>query len=89
MVCSIKDNIGLKSASAFKITCNCGQEYIIQIVWTIEHHRHIHLKQHDKSAVAEHSPMTDHKMYFENIMILFHTRGCGWMPLKLREIRPS
>ena len=81
----VKDHIHIhKKAGVYRIPCSCGQVYIGTTKRSVatrlkEHERHSRLKQVDKSAVAEHSMLQDHKIQYENTDVLsttvhYHTR---------------
>jgi hypothetical protein len=66
----VKDKLGLKAAGIYRILCECGKVYVGQTGQTIEarpkeHRRHVHLNQPEKSAVAEHSITTSHRINFD------------------------
>jgi hypothetical protein len=65
-----KDKLGLKTAGIYHIPCECGKVYMGQTGQTIEarlreHRRHVRLNQPERSAVAEHSLTTYHRIDFD------------------------
>jgi hypothetical protein len=65
-----KDKLGLKTAGIYRIPCECGKVYVGQTGRTIEarlreHRRHDCLNQPERSAVAEHSLTTYHRIDFD------------------------
>jgi hypothetical protein len=65
-----KDKLGLKTAGIYHIPCECGKVYVGQTGRTIkarlrEHRRYVHLNQPERSAVAEHSLTTYHRIDFD------------------------
>jgi hypothetical protein len=71
----VKDDLGLKTPGMYSVPCECGQVYIGQTGRSIEtrvdeHQRHIHLQHPDKSAVAEHSIILDHRIKLQDTTIL-------------------
>jgi hypothetical protein len=60
----------LEAAGIYRIPCECGKVYVGQTGRTIEarlkeHKRHVRLNQPEKSAVAEHSITTSHRINFD------------------------
>lgn len=86
---SAKDQISnLKSAGIYNIPCSCGSNYIGQTGRSIE----LRLREHKgdckhkritKSAVAEHTGLTGHKMDFDNARVL--ARVPHYFPRIIRE----
>jgi hypothetical protein len=65
-----KDKLGLRTAGVYCIPCECGKVYVGQTGWTTEarfkeHRRHVHLNQPERSALAEHSLTTYHRIDFD------------------------
>ncbi|KAJ4429872.1 hypothetical protein ANN_22076 [Periplaneta americana] len=76
----VKDDLGLRTPGVYRIPCECGKCYIGQTGRTImerckEHQRSIRLYYPDKSAVAQHSLETGHKIDFSATTILDKTSG--------------
>ncbi|KAJ4432364.1 hypothetical protein ANN_20983 [Periplaneta americana] len=76
----VKDDLGLRTPGVYRIPCECGKCYIGQTGRTImerckEHQRSIRLYYPDKSAVAQHSLETGHKIDFGATTILDKTSG--------------
>ncbi|KAJ4451394.1 hypothetical protein ANN_02856 [Periplaneta americana] len=76
----VKDDLGLRTPGVYKIPCECGKCYIGQTGRTIiesckEHQRSIRLYYPDKSAVAQHSLKTGHKIDFGATTILDKISG--------------
>jgi hypothetical protein len=72
--------LGLKVPGVYRIPCECGKVYVGQTSISIEarckeHMRHVHLKQSDKSAVAEHNFNTGHHIDFSSTSVLDKTAG--------------
>jgi hypothetical protein len=68
---SVKDKLSLRTAGIYSIPCECGKVYVGQTGQTIEarlkeHRRHIRLNQLERSAVAEHSLTTYHRIDFDS-----------------------
>jgi hypothetical protein len=71
----VKADLGLKTPGVYSIPCECGQVYIGQTGRSVdtrlkEHQRHIRLEHLDKSAVAEHSINSGHRIELQNTIIL-------------------
>jgi hypothetical protein len=71
----VKDKLGLKAAGIYRIPCECGKVYVGETgrsieAWLKEHRRHIRLNQPEKSAVAEHSITTSHRIIFDGTIKL-------------------
>jgi hypothetical protein len=67
----VKDKLGLRTAGIYHIPCKCGKVYVGQTGRTIEtrlkeHRRHVRLNQPERSAVAEHSLTTYHRINFDS-----------------------
>jgi hypothetical protein len=76
----VKDAIGLKTPGIYKIPCECSTVYIRQSGRSIhlrikEHDRHIRLVQPEKSAMAEHSLIHDHKIRLQDTKLLSAVTG--------------
>ncbi|KAJ4427829.1 hypothetical protein ANN_25608 [Periplaneta americana] len=76
----VKDNLGLRTPGVYKIPCECGKCYIGQTGRTImerckKHQSCMRLYYPDKSAVAQHSLETGHKIDFSATSILDKTSG--------------
>jgi hypothetical protein len=76
----VKDDVGLKVPGVYQIPCECEKVYVGQTKRSIEarckeHMRHVHLKQPDKSAVAEHNFNTGHHIDFSSTSVLDKTTG--------------
>jgi predicted GIY-YIG superfamily endonuclease len=66
----VKYMLGLRTAGIYHIPCECGNVYVGQSGRTIgarikEHRRHAHLNQTERSAVAEISLTTYHRIDFD------------------------
>jgi hypothetical protein len=66
----VKDKLGLRTAGIYRIPCECGKVYVGQTGRTVEarlkeHRRHVRLNQPERSAVAEHSLTTYHRIDFD------------------------
>lgn len=76
MLPSVKDDLDLKVAGIYKISCECGMFCIGQmgrtvLDWCKEHLRYIQLGQPDKSALDEPSLHLGHEMLvFSSTMVL-------------------
>ena len=71
----VKDDLGLRTPGIYKIPCECGKVYIGQTGRTVqdrikEHQRCIKLADFDKSAVAEHSLLTGHRILFSSTTVV-------------------
>jgi hypothetical protein len=67
----VKDKLGLKATGIYCIPCECSKVYVGQTGRTIkarlkQHKRHVCLNQLEKSAVAEHSIKTSHRIDFDS-----------------------
>jgi hypothetical protein len=76
----VKDDLGLKVPGVYRIPCECGEVYVGQTGRSMEarckqHMRHIRLEQPEKSAVAEHSINTSHRIDFSSTPVLEKTAG--------------
>ena len=76
MLRSAMDNLGLKTAGIYQISCECGKVYIGQTGRTIEerlkeHQRYLQYQYTYKSAVVEHSIKEKHKIMFEHVSVLY------------------
>jgi hypothetical protein len=66
----VKDKLGLRTVGIYRISCEWGKVYVGQTGRTIgarlkEHRRHVRLNQAERSAVAEHSLTTYHRIHFD------------------------
>ena len=71
----VKDDLGLRTPGIYKIPCECGKVYIGQTGRTVqdrikEHQRCIKLADFDKSAVAEHSLLTGHRILLSSTTVV-------------------
>jgi hypothetical protein len=71
----VKDNIGLRTPGVYRILCECGKIYTGHTGPSVdtrmkEHQRHIRLEHPDKSAVAEHSIDSGHRIHSHDASIL-------------------
>jgi hypothetical protein len=88
-----KDKLGLRTAGIYGISCECGKVYVGQTGRTIEarlkeHRRHVRLNQPERSAVAEHSSTTYHRIDFDGASKLgTATRYMGRLVREAIEIR--
>ncbi|KAJ4446135.1 hypothetical protein ANN_12827 [Periplaneta americana] len=76
----VKEDLGFRTPGVYRIPCECGKCYIGQTGRTVmerckEHQRIIRLYYPDKSAVAQHSLETGHKIDFGATTILDKTSG--------------
>jgi hypothetical protein len=74
----VKDKLGLRTPSVYRISCECGNVYIWQTGHSVntrlkKHQWHIRLAYPDKSAVAEHSGDLGHRIQFHSTSILAST----------------
>jgi hypothetical protein len=77
---SAKDDLGLKLSRAYSIPCewwkvNIGWTGQPTETWCKEHERRLFLYQPDKSAVAEHSIDSCHRIRFHKTEVLAQTSG--------------
>jgi hypothetical protein len=66
----VKEKLGLMTAGNYRIACECRKVYLGQTGGTIEarlkeQRRHVRLNQPERSAVAEHSLTTYHRIDFD------------------------
>jgi hypothetical protein len=88
MLRPVKDDLGLKVPVVYRIPCECGEIYVGQTGGSIEarckeHLRHIRLEQPEKSAVAEHSINTGHRIDFSSTSVL--DKAAGYMDRLMKE----
>jgi hypothetical protein len=88
MLRPVKDDLGLKVPGVYRIPCECGDVYVGQTGRSVEarckeHMRHIHLEQPEKSAVAEHSVNTRHRIDFNSTSVL--DKAAGYMDRLVKE----
>jgi hypothetical protein len=79
MLRSVKDKFGYNVLGIYCIPCECGKVYVIQTGHTItarcKYERHLWLQELEKSAVAEHSIETGHKIGFGEATVLAKSKG--------------
>jgi hypothetical protein len=76
----VKDDLGLKVLGVYRILYECGEVYVGQTGRSIEarskeHLRHVRLEQPEKSAMADHSTSTGHRIDFSSTSALDKTAG--------------
>ncbi|KAJ4446315.1 hypothetical protein ANN_13010 [Periplaneta americana] len=82
----VKDDLGLRTPGVYEIPCECGKCYIGQTGRTImerckEHQHSIRLYYSDKSAVAQHSLESGHKIDFGT----FLNKTSGYWDFVIKE----
>jgi len=75
MLRNVKDPLPLRTPGVYEIPCTCGDTYIWQTGRLVstrlkEHSRALRLYQGEKSAIAEHSLRTGHRIKFEESKVL-------------------
>jgi hypothetical protein len=80
MLRPVKDDLDLKEPGLYRIPCECGEVYVGQTGRSTEtrckeHVRHIRLEQPEKSAVAEHSINSGHRIAFSSTSVLDKAAG--------------
>jgi hypothetical protein len=91
MLRSVKDDLALNVPSMYQIPCECGK--VGQTGRSIktrckEHRTHTHLKKPNKSAVAEHSINTGHRIDFSSTIVVDRTSSyMGWLVKEATGIR--
>jgi hypothetical protein len=71
----VKVNLGLRTSGVYRIPCECGRVCIGQTGRSVdirlkEHQRHNRLEHPDKSAIAQHSVGTGHRIQCHNTSIV-------------------
>ncbi len=71
----IKDKVPLSNSGVYKVPCSCGSVYVGQTKRMVatrlkEHIRHTKYENISKSAIAEHSYISKHKIEFENTQLI-------------------
>jgi hypothetical protein len=79
-LCTVKDDMGLKTPGVYSVPCERGLVYIGQMGRSIEirikeHQWNIRLLQLDKSALAEHGFNHNHKILLQDVQILSTKSG--------------
>jgi hypothetical protein len=88
MIRPVKDDLGLKVPGVYRIPCECGKVYVVQTGRSVEarckeHMRHIHFEQPKKSAMAEHSINTRHRIDFRSTFV--SDKAAGYVDRLIKE----